>query len=75
MRSSHVPPRARPARSESGKLVFVSGSLPFDPDGKIDYSQVEENMVYPGPNGQPVTWDAKNKEWVVVDSEDDEEID
>ena len=23
----------------SGKLVFVSGSLPFDPDGKIDYSQ------------------------------------
>lgn len=24
---------------QSGKLVFVSGSLPFDPDGKIDYSQ------------------------------------
>jgi 2-iminobutanoate/2-iminopropanoate deaminase len=23
----------------SGKLVFVSGSLPFDPAGKIDYSQ------------------------------------
>jgi 2-iminobutanoate/2-iminopropanoate deaminase len=23
----------------SGKLVFVSGSLPFDPEGKIDYSQ------------------------------------
>ncbi len=23
----------------SGKLVFVSGSLPFDPSGKIDYSQ------------------------------------
>jgi 2-iminobutanoate/2-iminopropanoate deaminase len=24
---------------QSGKLVFVSGSLPFDPDGKVDYSQ------------------------------------
>ena len=24
---------------QSGKLVFVSGSLPFDPDGKIDYSK------------------------------------
>ena len=24
---------------QSGKLVFVSGSLPFDPAGKIDYSQ------------------------------------
>jgi len=24
---------------QSGKLVFVSGSLPFDPEGKIDYSQ------------------------------------
>ena len=24
---------------QSGKLVFVSGSLPFDPDGKIDYTQ------------------------------------
>jgi 2-iminobutanoate/2-iminopropanoate deaminase len=24
---------------QGGKLVFVSGSLPFDPDGKIDYSQ------------------------------------
>jgi 2-iminobutanoate/2-iminopropanoate deaminase len=24
---------------QSGKLVFVSGSLPFDPGGKIDYSQ------------------------------------
>jgi 2-iminobutanoate/2-iminopropanoate deaminase len=24
---------------QSGKLVFVSGSLPFDPVGKIDYSQ------------------------------------
>jgi 2-iminobutanoate/2-iminopropanoate deaminase len=24
---------------QSGKLVFVSGSLPFDPDGKIDYSR------------------------------------
>jgi 2-iminobutanoate/2-iminopropanoate deaminase len=24
---------------QSGKLVFVSGSLPFDPQGKIDYSQ------------------------------------
>jgi 2-iminobutanoate/2-iminopropanoate deaminase len=24
---------------QSGKLVFVSGSLPFDPDGKTDYSQ------------------------------------
>src|SRR3978361_1919761 len=24
---------------QSGKLVFVSGSLPFDPDGKIVYSQ------------------------------------
>jgi 2-iminobutanoate/2-iminopropanoate deaminase len=24
---------------QSGELVFVSGSLPFDPDGKIDYSQ------------------------------------
>ena len=23
----------------SGKLVFVSGSLPFDPAGKVDYSQ------------------------------------
>jgi len=23
----------------SGKLVFISGSLPFDPEGKIDYSQ------------------------------------
>jgi 2-iminobutanoate/2-iminopropanoate deaminase len=23
----------------SGKLVFVSGSLPFDPAGKLDYSQ------------------------------------
>ena len=23
----------------SGKLVFVSGSLPFDPEGKIDYSR------------------------------------
>ena len=23
----------------SGKLVFVSGSLPFDPNGKIDYTQ------------------------------------
>ena len=23
---------------QSGKLVFVSGSLPFDPAGKIDYS-------------------------------------
>src|ERR1700760_5147025 len=24
---------------KSGKLVFVSGSLPFDPAGKIDYSK------------------------------------
>ena len=24
---------------QSGKLVFVSGSLPFDPGGKVDYSQ------------------------------------
>jgi 2-iminobutanoate/2-iminopropanoate deaminase len=24
---------------QSGKLVFVSGSLPFDPAGKIDYSK------------------------------------
>ena len=24
---------------QSGKLVFVSGSLPFDPAGKVDYSQ------------------------------------
>ncbi|HSS12477.1 MAG TPA: Rid family detoxifying hydrolase [Rhizomicrobium sp.] len=24
---------------QSGKLVFVSGSLPFDPDGKIDYTK------------------------------------
>ena len=24
---------------QSGKLVFVSGSLPFDPEGKVDYSQ------------------------------------
>src|SRR3954469_23276972 len=24
---------------QSGKLVFVSGSLPFDPEGKIDYSK------------------------------------
>ena len=24
---------------QSGKLVFVSGALPFDPAGKIDYSQ------------------------------------
>jgi 2-iminobutanoate/2-iminopropanoate deaminase len=24
---------------KSGKLVFVSGSLPFDPEGKVDYSQ------------------------------------
>ena len=24
---------------QSGKLVFVSGSLPFDPQGKIDYSK------------------------------------
>ncbi len=24
---------------QSGKLVFVSGSLPFDPAGRIDYSQ------------------------------------
>jgi 2-iminobutanoate/2-iminopropanoate deaminase len=24
---------------QSGELVFVSGSLPFDPAGKIDYSQ------------------------------------
>jgi len=24
---------------QSGKLVFVSGSLPFDPEGKIDYTQ------------------------------------
>jgi 2-iminobutanoate/2-iminopropanoate deaminase len=24
---------------QSDKLVFVSGSLPFDPDGKIDYTQ------------------------------------
>jgi 2-iminobutanoate/2-iminopropanoate deaminase len=24
---------------QSGKLVFVSGSLPFDPQGKIDYTQ------------------------------------
>jgi len=24
---------------QSGKLVFVSGSLPFDPDGTIDYSK------------------------------------
>jgi 2-iminobutanoate/2-iminopropanoate deaminase len=24
---------------QSGKLVFVSGSLPFDPDGKIDTSK------------------------------------
>ena len=24
---------------QSSKLVFVSGSLPFDPDGKIDYSK------------------------------------
>lgn len=24
---------------KSGSLVFVSGSLPFDPDGKIDYAQ------------------------------------
>src|SRR6478752_503479 len=24
---------------QSGKLVFVSGSLPFDPPGKIDYSK------------------------------------
>jgi 2-iminobutanoate/2-iminopropanoate deaminase len=24
---------------QSGKLVFVSGSLPFDPENKIDYSQ------------------------------------
>jgi 2-iminobutanoate/2-iminopropanoate deaminase len=23
----------------SGKLIFVSGSLPFDPAGKVDYSQ------------------------------------
>jgi 2-iminobutanoate/2-iminopropanoate deaminase len=24
---------------QSGKLVFVSGSLPFDPAGKVDYSK------------------------------------
>jgi len=24
---------------QSGKLVFVSGSLPFDPEGRVDYSQ------------------------------------
>jgi 2-iminobutanoate/2-iminopropanoate deaminase len=24
---------------KSGNLVFVSGSLPFDPEGKIDYAQ------------------------------------
>jgi len=24
---------------QSGKLVFVSGSLPFDPAGKVDYSR------------------------------------
>src|SRR3978361_1421668 len=24
---------------QSGKLVFVSGSLPFDPEGKIDYTK------------------------------------
>jgi 2-iminobutanoate/2-iminopropanoate deaminase len=24
---------------QSGKLAFVSGSLPFDPDGKIDYTK------------------------------------
>ena len=24
---------------QSGKLVFVSGSLPFDPQGKVDYSK------------------------------------
>jgi len=24
---------------QSGKLVFVSGSLPFDPDGKVDYTK------------------------------------
>jgi 2-iminobutanoate/2-iminopropanoate deaminase len=24
---------------QSGKLVFVSGSLPFDPENKIDYAQ------------------------------------
>ena len=24
---------------QSGNLVFVSGSLPFDPEGKIDYSK------------------------------------
>ena len=26
---------------QSGKLVFVSGSLPFDPAGKIDYSKLD----------------------------------
>jgi 2-iminobutanoate/2-iminopropanoate deaminase len=24
---------------QSGKLVFVSGSLPFDPEGKVDYTK------------------------------------
>src|SRR6185437_467343 len=24
---------------QSGKLVFVSGSLPFDPEGKVDYTR------------------------------------
>src|SRR3569833_1165054 len=24
---------------QSGKLVFVSGSLPFDPDNKVDYTK------------------------------------
>jgi 2-iminobutanoate/2-iminopropanoate deaminase len=26
---------------QSGRLVFVSGSLPFDPAGKVDYSKLD----------------------------------
>jgi 2-iminobutanoate/2-iminopropanoate deaminase len=39
--SPHAPEAIGPYSQAiaSGKLVFVSGSLPFDPAGKVDYSQ------------------------------------
>jgi 2-iminobutanoate/2-iminopropanoate deaminase len=39
--SPHAPKAIGPYSQaiQSGKLVFVSGSLPFDPAGKIDYSK------------------------------------